>query len=445
MKHPDEILKERQLGQIVISETTKLPKEPKDDVWAILAEHYRANRKHPQYIKAVTSILNAILTHKRVHFVLTRESTTELLKNDKNHRANKAAFDFHDYPSILGTLQDAGYLTITYKEPKGSWAFELIEPTMLAHLSNVDAEQQKAETLLFVKKDKSEPSITKRAEPATPAQPKTESKGSFVKKATTPTPKAPPAPKAKLTEAEQDAADNRLIDHIHDLGNKMLNMALNEEARAAAEKEYNKLMAVNPLQHKFPELAIPYIKPTNVWFSEAERVVFSKVTPNGVDVLFSFLRANNPTPAYQQTFFDMEYISKYKNYHDFVNSIYRKIMKQLTPNRQELLDEMKVWADLIHDFLENDYAYCATWAAEGTAKLAELRAVAKTFDPTSQAYAQHEAKFHATADYYSYPTRRLADKNKPVEVVYTAPKLVPAVMEELSLNPFSYPEAMESI
>ncbi|MCB9025571.1 MAG: hypothetical protein H6625_04570, partial [Bdellovibrionaceae bacterium] len=79
----NKIIEETKEDMVILTYTSFLPNK-KGDEWEALKFEY-SNCKDPVH-GAVTSILNSVLTQKRVYFCLTRKGLRNLIKEDKNNK-----------------------------------------------------------------------------------------------------------------------------------------------------------------------------------------------------------------------------------------------------------------------------------------------------------------------------------------------------------------------
>lgn len=106
--------------------------------------------------KAAISLIGAIITHRRIHFAMTRKSLQQLMLKDPNTPEQyRTAFSPNEWSRILSHLyNNAKLIKLTVKGQKRKMsAFEVVDVDLLAYLTpKVDAEAQLIETLKFCQK-----------------------------------------------------------------------------------------------------------------------------------------------------------------------------------------------------------------------------------------------------------------------------------------------------
>lgn len=117
--------------------------------------------------RAMVSIVNSIITHRRVVFAMSRDLNLELTKADPNwKKSHGVGFGTDQGKKILSFLTTKLLEGLSAKTDEGCHIYMVKDPTLLAYLESLgaDADKQLAEVMAFVDKGKRNTSLHRSKE-----------------------------------------------------------------------------------------------------------------------------------------------------------------------------------------------------------------------------------------------------------------------------------------
>lgn len=378
-RHPTEVIPASPL----LTRTTLLKNAPKDEVWDAIKELYAKTKHNDGYSRAAISLLNALVTQRRTHFVFTRDATRELVMQDKNWASYKA-LDQKKYPELCDYMQQE-FCTV-FAKGKGKYsAFgqELTNKVLLDYILSfgIDAAAQKEQTQLFIDKQSATkpddnlaslddiPMVGVEPETKTPVEPKKEPTKNFIKKQKPQVTPKESEPTKSPTEANKDAVPK---------DDAILN--------------------------------IP-------WFSEADRSPQGDPQKNAI-VTFVRTLKYAPSPlcdaANISRYVDPAKLAKYDSYEAYAKAMVRH-WKNEEGNPEAYLEWNQSYLQLLADFLLNDLHELAGWQKEKAGTIERLSDLKTQYDQAAPADRPPLEQEHSILDaklttYFSYPTQRIAKK-----------------------------------
>jgi len=130
---------------ITLQKTKKITKDDPPE-WLHLKEAYDACNDSIE--RTVVSLLNSIMYQRRIYFVLTRDVTANLVREDKNHKM-KTAFRNSLWPTIIAKCtNELNMLELVAKENNVA-AYKCIDETINNYIK-IDEQKQLQETIEFI-------------------------------------------------------------------------------------------------------------------------------------------------------------------------------------------------------------------------------------------------------------------------------------------------------
>lgn len=141
----------------LLLERTKLINSQDPFVFQDLLREYKGlDTTSSAALRAVCTLTNAILTHERLYFAMTRDDIKNMMKLDSNIPKNlRKGFNNGQWSIILMKLyNDFGVIKLLHQgNTKRASAFEVIHPDIVQYLEpKVNREKQLEETLAFCQK-----------------------------------------------------------------------------------------------------------------------------------------------------------------------------------------------------------------------------------------------------------------------------------------------------
>ena len=137
-------------GKVLITKTTHIEGELAEKAsWSALKELYQISDGPVE--KTAVSILNAILTHGRKYFSLTRDSVAEIARNDLNH-SPPLGFSNETYKEVRAFAQDSKYFQpfqMGDRKKMKADTFELIDEELSKYVGFEDIEKQLQQAIQF--------------------------------------------------------------------------------------------------------------------------------------------------------------------------------------------------------------------------------------------------------------------------------------------------------
>lgn len=135
--------------------TTTLTKENlRLPEWKMLQEDYQLVKDSGDAAvgRYMCSVLNAILSQKRIYFALTRDGVAALVRNDPNF---KSGFDNSLYASLILQLTEKQKILQLLEKGTSKWspaAYKLVDKNYLKFIQ-INENEQKQQTLDFIRKN----------------------------------------------------------------------------------------------------------------------------------------------------------------------------------------------------------------------------------------------------------------------------------------------------
>lgn len=142
----DQIVRELKISKFVLSEITNFNDETPELTDFLKRTYYNANC---DLSKITVTIINSILTHQRIHFILTRDAIRRLISTDCNHKV-KPKFSNKDYRTLLLVLLKAGVTCRVPNDRRKAAIFTTENPELLHLLPKEASPQQLEEVTAFV-------------------------------------------------------------------------------------------------------------------------------------------------------------------------------------------------------------------------------------------------------------------------------------------------------
>lgn len=143
----------RALSRLALNGTKLITQEDIESSpgWAMVAEEYRAEQKSRWVVRAQVSLINSILYHQKMVFILTRDGFAEICRGDGNW--NKSlGFSPKNWSQFL--LQASGIIKLEKmvwnpKRGRNIAVYRVIHPELLALIGG-NADEQLKVTEIFI-------------------------------------------------------------------------------------------------------------------------------------------------------------------------------------------------------------------------------------------------------------------------------------------------------
>lgn len=132
---------------VLLQKCTTIPKKTNKPLWQALQTQYKVAGMQDSIGMAICSIINSIITQKRIYFAMSRESLKELMGQDHNH--NFEGFKNTHYAKILRQLYEMNIVKKIFEIKGKATGFEVIDSDLVLYLNNVNRNQQYLEISSF--------------------------------------------------------------------------------------------------------------------------------------------------------------------------------------------------------------------------------------------------------------------------------------------------------